>query len=160
MFLVAFSNGSSDLYYQFPEHNGKIRTKLCLPLHLLMRSSQGANSGIIHSPSPGSCSVNESLLLVWVPLTLPSGGTMSEAPSAPSSPRGEEGAFQSPAAPTGVTIHHQPSTSSLLLITALGFSFPPFLLAPSTFRSFCVPPIPPSLSDLSCCLLEAKHTQG
>lgn len=78
--------------------------------------------------------MNESLLLVWGPFTVPSRGTMHEAPSATSSPRGEEGPFQSPAATTGVTIHHQPSTSSPLLITALGFSFPLFLLALFTFQ--------------------------
>lgn len=110
-----------------------MRIKLCLSLHPLIRSSQDAYSGIIHSPSPGYCSVNESLLLGWVLFTVPSHGTMRGASSATNSPRGEEGAFQSPAATTGVTIHHQPSTSSPLLITALSFSSQPFLLAPFTF---------------------------
>lgn len=46
-------------------------------------------------------SVNESLLLVWVSFTVPSCGTLHEAPSATNSPGGEEGDSQSPAAPTG-----------------------------------------------------------
>lgn len=104
--------------------------------------------------------MNESLLL-GVPITVPSPGTMHETLGATNSPRGEQGASQSPAATTGVTIHHQPRTSSPLLITALSFSFLP-TLPPDTFHilGLCVPLVPPSLSDPSRCLLGAKHSQG
>lgn len=71
--------------------------------------------------------MNESLLL-GVPVTVPSCGTMHETLGATNSPRGEQGAFQSP-------FTTSPRPHPLCSSQPSAFpSFPPFLLTPFTFR--------------------------